>query len=248
MSRYKNVYVDGKIRQEHRLVWEAAHGPIPDGYEIHHIDGNGHNNDLSNLQLLTRSEHASLHAKLREEGKDVVDTTDPEVIQHRSVTKRYCDTHKERRRVKNAEYRATHKEQEAARKKKYYDAHRDERLAYNKKYRDEHVEERRAYDTVHGKAYYAANKDRIKQKHAAYRQAHLAEEAARQSAYYESHKEAIAAYRVWYREIHRPWMYAKDNLRKARLRGASPERIAELEAKVEAARLLVEQRKKQQPK
>ena len=30
---------------------------------VHHIDHNRANNDLSNLQLMTRSEHSSLHAK-----------------------------------------------------------------------------------------------------------------------------------------------------------------------------------------
>lgn len=88
------MIVDGKTRQEHRLVWEAAHGTIPDGYEIHHVDGNGHNNSLDNLVLLSRSEHAKLHAKLRKENRDVVDATDPDVVQHRNFTKRYCDANK----------------------------------------------------------------------------------------------------------------------------------------------------------
>lgn len=30
---------------------------------VHHKDGNRSNNDLDNLQLMTRAEHASLHAK-----------------------------------------------------------------------------------------------------------------------------------------------------------------------------------------
>ena len=88
------MIVDGKTRQEHRLVWEAAHVTIPDGYEIHHVDGNGHNNSLDNLVLLSRSEHAKLHAKLRKENRDVVDATDPDVVQHRNFTKRYCDANK----------------------------------------------------------------------------------------------------------------------------------------------------------
>ena len=31
------------------------------GEVVHHIDGNKHNNDPSNLQVLTRSEHIRLH-------------------------------------------------------------------------------------------------------------------------------------------------------------------------------------------
>lgn len=33
----------------HRLVYEDAHGKIPDGYHVHHKDGNKINNVLSNL-------------------------------------------------------------------------------------------------------------------------------------------------------------------------------------------------------
>lgn len=59
-----------KKTYEHHLVWEQAYGAIPDGYEIHHKDGNKLNNELSNLQLLTRTEHARLHAINNGLGKD----------------------------------------------------------------------------------------------------------------------------------------------------------------------------------
>lgn len=46
----------------HRVVWLYYHGDIPEGdYEVHHIDENKSNNDVSNLQLLTRAEHQKLH-------------------------------------------------------------------------------------------------------------------------------------------------------------------------------------------
>lgn len=45
----------------HRLVYEETYGIIPEGYVIHHIDENKLNNDISNLQMLTPSEHASIH-------------------------------------------------------------------------------------------------------------------------------------------------------------------------------------------
>lgn len=47
----------------HRLIYEEAYGPIPKGYHIHHKDGNKLNNDLSNLEILTASEHIRLHKK-----------------------------------------------------------------------------------------------------------------------------------------------------------------------------------------
>ena len=51
--------MEGELHRKyaHVLVWEAFNGPIPDGYEIDHIDDNKQNNQLSNLQLLTRKQN-----------------------------------------------------------------------------------------------------------------------------------------------------------------------------------------------
>jgi len=47
---------------EHRLVIEEKLGRILTKDEIvHHLDGNGHNNDISNLQLTTRKKHFKDH-------------------------------------------------------------------------------------------------------------------------------------------------------------------------------------------
>ena len=48
----------------HRYVWEYYNGPIPDGYDIHHKDGNKSNNDISNLELMESSKHSKYHASL----------------------------------------------------------------------------------------------------------------------------------------------------------------------------------------
>lgn len=48
----------------HRYVWEYYNGKIPSGYEVHHIDFDKSNNDISNLQLLTSQEHHQLHKEL----------------------------------------------------------------------------------------------------------------------------------------------------------------------------------------
>ena len=45
----------------HRLIYEKHYGKIPEGYHIHHIDGDKLNNEISNLECLTASEHVSLH-------------------------------------------------------------------------------------------------------------------------------------------------------------------------------------------
>lgn len=45
----------------HRDVWEAHHGPIPPGHQIHHRDGNPGNNDLGNLECVSAAAHHGLH-------------------------------------------------------------------------------------------------------------------------------------------------------------------------------------------
>ena len=45
----------------HRVIWIYCKGDIPKGYHIHHIDGNKANNQIENLQLISPSEHQSLH-------------------------------------------------------------------------------------------------------------------------------------------------------------------------------------------
>lgn len=49
----------------HILVWETFVGPIPKGYEIHHINGNKQDNRLENLQCLTKEEHKEIHKRNR---------------------------------------------------------------------------------------------------------------------------------------------------------------------------------------
>lgn len=52
---------DGKFRYEHRVVWEAAHGPIPSNAMIHHKNHDPLDNRLENLEALSRSEHMRTH-------------------------------------------------------------------------------------------------------------------------------------------------------------------------------------------
>jgi hypothetical protein len=47
----------GKYQLEHTAVWEAANGPLPDGYVIHHLNGQKTDNRLENLQALPRHQH-----------------------------------------------------------------------------------------------------------------------------------------------------------------------------------------------
>lgn len=38
----------------HRVIWEAAHGPIPDGHEVNHLNGVKTDNRLINLECTTK--------------------------------------------------------------------------------------------------------------------------------------------------------------------------------------------------
>jgi len=44
-----------------RWVWINNHGAIPEGMDIHHKDGDKNNNEISNLEMLDRSEHLKRH-------------------------------------------------------------------------------------------------------------------------------------------------------------------------------------------
>lgn len=66
---YRIVYVPnhpcadkrGRVR-EHRFIWHSHYGSIPDGYVVHHKDGDKANNELANLELLSELEHKQHHA------------------------------------------------------------------------------------------------------------------------------------------------------------------------------------------
>ena len=61
---------NNKREYEHHIVWKKFFGDIPDGFIIHHKDGNKLNNDISNLVLMSLKEHARMHAKQMGLGKD----------------------------------------------------------------------------------------------------------------------------------------------------------------------------------
>lgn len=54
----------------HRAIWITHHGPVPQGFEVHHKDGDTFNNAIENLELIERIEHRRQHMKrLHETGK-----------------------------------------------------------------------------------------------------------------------------------------------------------------------------------
>ena len=53
--------LDGHRKRLHVVVWEHFNGPKPEGYDIHHIDGDKDNNEIDNLFCITRIEHRRYH-------------------------------------------------------------------------------------------------------------------------------------------------------------------------------------------
>lgn len=63
--RGTGYYYNSHLRKYlHQMVWITERGAIPRGYEIHHIDFNRENNDISNLVCIPKEEHRKLHADL----------------------------------------------------------------------------------------------------------------------------------------------------------------------------------------
>lgn len=45
----------------HRAVWRFHYGEIPDGHDVHHLDGNWDNNDIANLDCIPEADHVRGH-------------------------------------------------------------------------------------------------------------------------------------------------------------------------------------------
>jgi hypothetical protein len=60
-----------RVFVHHEVMLKALDlSKLPEGLEIHHIDGNGENNDLNILALVTKKGHSTIHALQRRGGKE----------------------------------------------------------------------------------------------------------------------------------------------------------------------------------
>lgn len=52
-----HVWIGNKERQRRpKVIWEKTNGKLPKGYVLYHIDGDRYNDDISNLEAITRAE------------------------------------------------------------------------------------------------------------------------------------------------------------------------------------------------
>jgi hypothetical protein len=61
------------MKHNYRKIYETYYGPIPTDdsgrtHEIHHMDGNHNNNNITNLKLVTIKEHYDIHYSQRDWG------------------------------------------------------------------------------------------------------------------------------------------------------------------------------------
>ena len=96
--RPNSVQIRRGVETLHREIWKAHHGTIPDGYHIHHIDGDAGNNAIENLACLSPEQHAQYHAatltdEQRQRRRDNMDTIRPLAAEwHRSEAGRAWHT------------------------------------------------------------------------------------------------------------------------------------------------------------
>lgn len=57
----QGYYSAARGKRLHVYIWEKEHGKVPQGYHVHHKDGDKDNNDINNLELMERIEHFKHH-------------------------------------------------------------------------------------------------------------------------------------------------------------------------------------------
>lgn len=72
MKHYKTIQINGKQVRLHRYLMEQKIGrSLTFNEVIHHIDGNKYNNNIDNLEIVSRGNHIRLHPEINKKSIDV---------------------------------------------------------------------------------------------------------------------------------------------------------------------------------
>lgn len=147
---YRHIVVNYKQILEHRFIWEAFNGEIPEKTEIDHINTIRDDNRLCNLRLVSSSENKrnpktlerykeSNKGKLTEQ---CIEARKKYIAEHNKVIiERIKEYYQAKKEQKNTYY-SEHKKEKAI----YYQANKKKRLEYQAKYRAEHKKEIAIYN------------------------------------------------------------------------------------------------------
>jgi hypothetical protein len=62
---YNTLREGGKRKHAHLVVYRRHFGAVPEGYVVHHVDGNHKNNNINNLRCVTVAEHHLIHSNFK---------------------------------------------------------------------------------------------------------------------------------------------------------------------------------------
>ena len=89
---YGWIGVRGLQKLVHRIAWELLRGPIPKGYDVHHVCENRRCWNPAHLKLLTRKQHIRIHGSGEDYCPNGHEYTEANTYAYPSTGHRKCRT------------------------------------------------------------------------------------------------------------------------------------------------------------